>query len=155
ILMKTSRRALIPLTLLLVAGCAVGPNYKRPAVVSPANFRFATSQTTNSFGDLPWWEVFTDPTLQDLLRTALTNNYDLKRAVARVEEARQQVTVARAPLFPKIGYSGDVGRGKNAELNSPASLNGATGWSAQTTLNAVWEIDFWGRIRRLTEAARA
>src|SRR5262249_20361348 len=88
IFMRTTRRVLMPLTVLFVAGCAVGPNYKRPAVDSPANFRFATSRTTDSFGDLPWWEVFKDPTLQDLLRAALTNNYDLKRAVARVEQAR-------------------------------------------------------------------
>jgi outer membrane protein, multidrug efflux system len=133
----------------------MGPDYKRPALDTPASYRFATSQATNSFGDLPWWEVFKDPVLQDLIRTALTNNYDLKRAVARVEQARQQVTVARAPLFPQIGYGGDVGRGKNAMLNSPATLSGATASSAQININAVWEIDFWGRIRRLTEAARA
>jgi multidrug efflux system outer membrane protein len=65
------------------------------------------------------------------------------------------VTVARSPLFPQIGYGGDVGRGKNAMANSPAVLNGATESSAQINLNAVWEIDFWGRIRRLTEAASA
>ncbi len=139
----------------LLGGCAVGPNYKHPAVDTPGNYRFATSQSTNSFGDLPWWEVFKDPVLQDLIRTALTNNYDLKGAVARVEQARQQVTVARSPLFPQIGYGGDVGRGKNAMVNSPSILNGATESSAQINLNAVWEIDFWGRIRRLTEAARA
>ncbi len=141
--------------LLMLGGCAVGPDYKRPALDTPAGYRFATNQATNSFGDLRWWEVFKDPVLQDLIHTALTNNYDLKRAVARVEQARQQVTVARAPLFPQIGYGGDVGRGKNAMLNSLATLNGTTASSAQVNLNAVWEIDFWGRIRRLTEAARA
>ena len=140
---------------LLLCGCAVGPNYKRPAVDSPSNFRFASIESTNSFGDLPWWQVFKDDALQSLIREALTNNYDLKRAVARVEQARQQVTVARAPLFPQIGYGGDVGRGKNAVVNSPTTLGGATESSAQINLNAVWEIDFWGRIRRLTEAARA
>jgi outer membrane protein, multidrug efflux system len=139
----------------LLAGCAVGPNYKRPTVDTPAAFRFASGAETNSLGDLPWWEVFKDPHLQDLIHTALTNNYDIKRAVARVEQARQQVTVARSPLFPQIGYGGDVGRGKNAALNSPAELNGQTVSSAQININAVWEIDFWGRIRRLTEAARA
>jgi multidrug efflux system outer membrane protein len=140
---------------LFIAGCAVGPNYKRPATNPPENHRFATSQTTNSFGDLPWWQVFKDPSLQDLIRTALTNNYDIKRAVARVEQARQQVTVARSPLFPSVGYGGDIGRGRNASLNLPAPLNGTTETSAQLNVNAIWEIDFWGRIRRLTEAARA
>jgi outer membrane protein, multidrug efflux system len=138
-----------------LAGCAVGPNYKRPAVDTPGAYRFASGASTNSFGDVPWWQVFKDPLLQELIHTALTNNYNLKSAVARVEQARQQVTVARSPLFPQVGYGGDVGRGKNADLNSPADLNGATQSSAQLNLNAVWEIDFWGRIRRLTEAARA
>jgi multidrug efflux system outer membrane protein len=147
---------LIPLlALALIGGCAVGPNYKRPAVDTPESHRFATGETTNSFGDLPWWQVFEDPTLQDLIRTAVTNNYDLKQAVARVEQARQQVTVARAPLFPQIGYGGDVGRGKNALFNTPIANNGATASSALLNVNAFWEIDLWGRIRRLTEAARA
>jgi outer membrane protein, multidrug efflux system len=137
------------------SGCALGPNYKRPAVDTPAAYRFAEIPGTSSFGDMPWWQVFKDPLLQDLIRTALTNNYDLKQAIARVEQARQQVTVARAPLFPQIGYGGDIGRGKNAMANSLATLNGTTESSAQINLNAFWEIDFWGRIRRLTEAARA
>jgi outer membrane protein, multidrug efflux system len=155
--MKTiEHRNLFPLlALVLIAGCAVGPNYKRPAVDTPANYRFAASQATNSIGDLPWWEVFKDSTLQDLIRSAVANNYDLKQAVARVEQARQQVTVARAPLFPQVGYGGDIGRGKNATFNVPAGANGATASSAQINVNAVWEVDFWGRIRRLTEAARA
>jgi len=154
--MKTNEpKKLFPLfALVLIGGCAVGPNFKRPAVDTPQDFRFATIQTTNSLGDLPWWEVFKDPALQELIRTALTNNYDLKQAVARVEQARQQVTVARSPLFPQIGYAGDVGRGENALRNVPA-VNDATSSSALLGVNAVWEIDFWGRIRRLTEAARA
>ena len=107
-------------TLAFFGGCAVGPNYKRPTVDSPANFRFATSETTNCFGDLPWWQVFKEPALQDLIGTALTNNYDLKRAVARVEQARQQAVAARAPLYPQLGYNGSVGRGRNAAFNSAA-----------------------------------
>jgi len=154
--MNTSKhRTLFPLlALVLIGGCAIGPNYKRPEVDTPANHRFAPTETTNSFGDLPWWEVFKDPALQDLIRTAVTNNYDLKQAVARVEQARQQVTVARAPLFPQIGYAGDIGRGKNSLINTPVA-NGTTSSSAMINANAFWEIDLWGRIRRLTEAARA
>lgn len=139
----------------LLAGCAVGPNYTAPVVHAPTGYRFAGDTGTNSLGNLPWWEVFKDPALQELIRVAVTNNYNVRQAVARVEQARQQVSVTRAPLFPQIGYGGGVGRGKNAVLNSPATLNGATETSAQLNLNAVWEIDFWGRIRRLTEAARA
>lgn len=138
-----------------LAGCALGPDYHRPTVDSPASFRFAQATTNGSFADLQWWEAFRDPQLQDLIRTALTNSYDLQRTVARVEQAREQVTVARAPLFPQIGYGGDVGRGRNSEFNGPAPLNGATESSAVAGVNAVWEIDFWGRIRRLTQAARA
>jgi multidrug efflux system outer membrane protein len=143
------------LVLVFVGGCAVGPNYKRPAVDTPESYRFATGESTNSFGELPWWEVFKDPALQDLIHTAITNNYNLKQAVARVEQARQLVTVARAPLFPQVGYGGDIGRGKNALFNSPTANNGVTTSSALLDVNAFWEIDFWGRIRRLTEAARA
>ena len=143
------------LTGLLLAGCAVGPNYKPPAVGTPGNYRFAISETTNSFGDLPWWEVFQDPALQELIHTALTNNYDLKQAVARVEQSRNLAVAARAPFFPQVGYGGDVGHGRNALFNSPATLNGSTESSAQLNLNAVWEIDLWGRIRRSSEAARA
>jgi outer membrane protein, multidrug efflux system len=143
------------ISLAMLGGCAVGPDYKRPALDTPSAYRFGSGVDTNSVGDLPWWEVFKDPFLQDLIHVALTNNYDLRQAVARVEQARQQVTVARAPLFPQIGYGGDVGRGKNALFNMAAAQNGATASSVQLNLNAVWEIDFWGRIRRLTEAARA
>ena len=136
-------------------GCAVGPNYKRPAVETPASYRFTTNPATNSLGDLPWWEVFQDPVLADLIRATLTSNYDLKQAVARVEQARYAAVAARAPLFPQIGYGGDVGNGRNAAFNTPAALNGATASSAQVNLNAAWEIDLWGRIRRLSESARA
>jgi multidrug efflux system outer membrane protein len=138
-----------------MAGCAIGPNYKRPSVEAPGGFRFAASQSTNSFGDLPWWEVFKDPVLLELISTAITNNHDLRQAVARVEQARNLAVAARAPLFPQVGYGGNVGRGRNALFNAPAPLNGATESSAAASLSAVWEIDLWGRIRRLSEAARA
>ena len=139
----------------VLGGCAMGPNYKRPAVNAPTEFRFAENQTTNSLADLPWWQVFKDPILQGLIGTAITNNYDLKQAVARVEQARNQAAAANAAFFPQAGYGGDIGRGRNALYNSPASLNGATDSSAQLSLNAAWEIDLWGRIRRSSEAARA
>jgi len=140
----------------VVGGCAVGPNYKRPVVQSPENFRFDENQTTNSLGDLPWWQVFQDPVLQGLIGTALTNNYDLKQAVARVEQARNQAVAANSAFFPQIGYSGDVGRGRNALYNTPTPApNSPTLSSAQLSLSAAWEIDLWGRIRRSSEAARA
>jgi multidrug efflux system outer membrane protein len=129
--------------LALAGGCAMGPDYKRPEVAAPDNFRFATSQTTNSLADLPWWQMFQDPYLQDLIRDALTNNYDLKVAVARVEQARNVAVAARAPLFPQIGYSGGVGSGRNALYNAPATLNGATESSAFATRAKRLARDTW------------
>ncbi len=140
----------------ILGGCAVGPDYKRPAVDSPDAFRFSENPpTASSLADLPWWQVFKDPMLQSLIGTALTNNYDLKQAVARVEQARYQASAVNAAFFPQVGYSGDIGRGKNAVFNTPSALNGATTTSAQLNLNAAWEVDLWGRIRRSSEAARA
>jgi multidrug efflux system outer membrane protein len=141
--------------LAIFSGCAVGPNYKRPPVDPPDNFRFTASPTPRSLGQLPWWEVFKDATLQELIRTALTNNNDLQQAVARVEQARNLARAAGAAFFPQIGYGADAGYGRNSLLNVPAPTSGATASSAQVNLNAVWEIDFWGRIRRLSESARA
>jgi multidrug efflux system outer membrane protein len=155
-MIKFFARNIFPgIVLAVLAGCAVGPDYKKPVVSTPAQFRFAANQNTNSLGDLPWWQVFNDPQLQNLIGTALTNNYDLKQAVARVEQARYQAAVADSAFFPQINYGGDVGRGRNALYNSPAAINGATESSAQLSLNAAWEIDIWGRIRRSSEAARA
>jgi multidrug efflux system outer membrane protein len=142
--------------LAILGGCAVGPNYKRPAVNSPEQFRFTQNQSTNSLGDLPWWQVFKDPALVNLIGIAITNNYDLKQAVARVEEARNQAAAANAAFFPQIGYGGDIGRGRSALYNTPSpSPKSPTLTSAQLTLSAAWEIDLWGRIRRSSEAARA
>ena len=141
--------------LLVVAGCVVGPRYQQPAVNAPVDYRFANTHTTNSLADLPWQDVFQDPMLQDLIRVALTNNYDIQAAVARVEQARYAVIAARSPLYPQIGYGGDVGRGRNALYNSPISTGGAVESSALAGVNAAWEIDFWGRIRQLTRAAQA
>lgn len=150
----TSGHVLV-IVLLLAAGCTLGPRYQRPATNAPENFRFATSHATNSLADLPWQEVFRDPNLQKLISVALTNNYDLQQAVARVEEARYSAIGARSPLFPQISYGGDIGRGRNSLYNAPASLNGGTASSASVNLNVAWEIDFWGRIRQLSRSAQA
>lgn len=146
---------LLFIVLLILPGCALGPNYKRPPTNAPENFRFAAAHTTNSLADLPWRDVFTDPILQNLISVALTNNYDIQQAVARVEEARYAAIAARSPLFPQVNYGGDLGRGKNSLFNSPFNLNGSTQSSALVALNATWEIDFWGRIRRMSQAAEA
>ena len=105
---------------LTLAGCAVGPNYQRPAVNAPAGFRDATNTvSTNSFADLPWWGVFKDPVLQDLVRVALTNNYDLRIILTRVDQARALQMQARSQFLPQAGYVGEASRGRNT-LPRPA-----------------------------------
>ena len=133
---------------LLLAGCAVGPGYKRPAVNAPQNFRGDTTGLTNSLGDMPWWELFHDEELQALIRSALTNNYDVRIAAARVEQARAILAENRSGYFPQITYQGAVGDGRNVLAGSPGMGYEAAG-------NVSWEIDLWGRIRRLNESARA
>jgi outer membrane protein, multidrug efflux system len=141
---------------LLLSGCAVGPNYRRPDVNAPAAFRGATGAAQRaSLADLPWWEVFKDETLKQLVRTSLTNNYDLAAAVARVEQARQVAAEARSQYFPAIGYASVISYGHNQFTSSPASnLPGAQGFFLGIA-RATWEADLWGRIRRTNEAARA
>ena len=141
---------------LILAGCAVGPNYKRPIVKTPSSFRDAAEATsTNSFADFPWWAVFKDSELQDLVRVALTNNYDLNIVMARIDQARALQMQARSQFMPEIGYRGDAARGRNAFLGQPAPNGGQTMNSFLGGFEAMWEIDLWGRVRRMNEAARA
>jgi multidrug efflux system outer membrane protein len=139
----------------LLAGCAVGPNYKRPAINSPTTFRGDPSPTNSSFADLEWWRVYQDNNLQALVREAFTNNYDLRIALTRVEQARAVVMQTRSQFVPSVNYNGNVGRGRNAVFGSAFPDQGTTVSSAVATLNAFWEIDLWGRVRRLNEGARA
>ena len=112
---------------LLLAGCAVGPGYKRPAVNAPQNFRGDTTGLTNSLGDMPWWELFHDEELQALIRSALTNNYDVRIAAARVEQARAILAENRSGYFPQITYQGAVGDGRNVLAGSPYPSGGPPG----------------------------
>ena len=137
-----------------LTGCAVGPNYKRPPITAPEIFRGETETSTNSFANLPWWQVFHDGTLQNLIRTALTNNFDLRIAVTRVEQARAVAAQARSQFFPQLNYAGFAGRGKNVSDNLP-SPTGTGGAIFGADASASWEIDLWGQIRRLNESARA
>jgi outer membrane protein, multidrug efflux system len=137
------------------AGCAVGPNYKRPPINAPETFRGETEISTNSFANLPWWQVFHDDTLQNLIRTALTNNYDLRIAVTRVEQARAMAAEARAGFFPQLDYAANASRGQNVGGGNAPSPTGTIGNVFAADVNASWEIDLWGRIRRLNESARA
>ena len=142
---------------LLLGGCAVGPNYNRPAIESPQSFRFAESAkpTTNSLAELPWWSVFKDPSLQALIHSALTNNYDARIAAQRVEQARAVQMQARSALLPQVGYVGEGARAENIYLNLPTPTGGQVLNEYFGAVSVLWEIDLWGRLRRQTEAARA
>jgi multidrug efflux system outer membrane protein len=136
-----------------LSACAVGPNYVRPPVQTPPAYRGAEGPTdSKSIADLPWWEVFGDPTLKGLVEEALTANYDARIAAARVEQARYAVGVTRADLMPQAGYTGSAERGKF--FVSPDTPN-QTGNVFLGAFQMAWEIDVWGRIRRATEASLA
>ena len=153
--MKTARLFyFVVASLIMLAGCAVGPNYKRPVVNSPAAFRFDNA-FTNTAPDLAWWQLYQDETLQALIREAFTNNYDLRIAATRVEQARAIAMQARSQFVPSATYGGTVSRGRNELFGSPFPNGGDTVNSAAATLNAFWEVDLWGRVRRLNESARA
>jgi multidrug efflux system outer membrane protein len=146
-----------------MAGCTVGPNYQRPSVQIPQNFRapdpLPAPQAT-SLADLKWWEVFRDDKLQDLIRAALTANYDLRDAVARVEEARANLGVTRSNQLPQLGVSGDIQfnrLSRDGQTPLPATfLPNQNRTFGEGVLNLLsFEVDIWGRLRRATEAARA
>jgi len=139
----------------LLTGCAVRPNYKQPDANAPQNFRGDTTGRTNSMGDLPWWQLFQDPALHMLIQTALTNNYDLRVAVARVEESRALLAQSRSQFYPQVTYQGASGFGRNVLGGTPDDLGGPAGKGSDLAGSVSWEIDFWGRIRRLNEASRA
>lgn len=138
------------LALTASSGCAVGPNYHRPKMQLPPDFRFAKNPTNvASVADLPWWEVFRDDALQALLREALENNFDLRIAVARVEQSRALARAAGAQLLPGIGVMGAA-----AYADSTASpFGGATVYAG--SILASWEPDVFGGLRRSAEQARA
>src|SRR6185369_2884430 len=108
-----------------------------------------------SFAELEWWNVYRDTNLQALVREAFTNNYDLRIAVTRVEQAHALAMQARSQFVPGVNYDGSVSRGRNVVFGSAFPNNAGTVSSAAVTLNAFWEVDLWGRVRRLNEGARA
>src|SRR5690348_3961583 len=133
----------------------VGPDYKRPELASVKEFRSEIGPAeANSLSDLPWWGLFEDQALQALIAQALAHNYDLQLATARVEQARALVWVSASEFYPQVGYQAFAGRQKTFfpfdEAGGNRTFNAFGG-----LLNAAWELDVWGRIRRSTEAARA
>ena len=162
----------------LIGGCKVGPNYKRPVVATPASYRgalapdiAANAGTTTPLGTQTWETVFTDPALQDLIREALKNNYDVKIAADRVLEEQAQVGITKAAQYPTLSAGGTyTALGLPSGLldslnNNSASSSGSSGGSKRSTSNnyysggltasVAWNLDFWGYYRRQSEAARA
>ncbi len=137
----------------LAASCTVGPNYHRPAVQSPDAFRDladnpqAQAQAA-SYADLKWWQVFQDPQLQELIRTALKQNYDLQIATERINAARGQVAITRSSQFPQVQGNADFSGGK--ESNFQTRFNFLT-----LAADAAFQLDLFGKLRRATEASRA
>jgi len=136
-----------------LSACMAGPKYHRPVVQTPNTFRDLADNPqikaqSASYADLPWWQVFKDPKLQELIRTALKQNYDLEIAAERINAARAQLAVTRSSLFPQVGAGANFNGGKENTFQSKYNFLTLVG-------DAAFQLDFFGRLRRATEAARA
>jgi multidrug efflux system outer membrane protein len=144
---------LLAFATMLLAGCTVGPNYARPDVDLPKDFAVAQSPVPPAER---WWEMFNDPVLNGLVNEALAANRDLKAAAARIEQSRAQVTIARAAQFPDAGIDASASRSRASTLGAvPLPPDFVTTTDHRLVLAVSWELDFWGKYRRATEAARA
>jgi multidrug efflux system outer membrane protein len=143
---------------LLTAACAVGPDYKRPDVVLPKAWRDPAAAPGASIANVPWWDLFQDPQLKNLIKIALEENRDLKIAVERIEEMRANLGIAKADLYPKLSadlHAGGLNPSNTALVGVPSSDTSNTTGLYVATLDLSWELDFFGRIRRATEAQKA
>ncbi|HYL85455.1 MAG TPA: efflux transporter outer membrane subunit [Candidatus Angelobacter sp.] len=150
---KRAPFAMLLLALVPFAGCAVGPNYHKPAIQTPAAFRDLRENPQSaaqaaSYADLPWWQVFQDPELQELIRTALKQNYDLQLATERINAERAQLQITRSDQFPQAQGNGDFNGGKSQTFQSRSNF-------LSLTADAAFQLDFFGQLRRATQAARA
>ena len=150
-------RALCCSLALLLAACTVGPNYKRPSVTAPDQYRGAPAPSQASLADTRWPDLFPDDTLKQLISTALAHNFDLALASERVEEARARYRIAGASQYPSVyagaQYTATQSSTVGAQPSSPG-FPSPVGY-VQTGATLSWELDLWGRIRRLKESARA
>ncbi|HEU4888180.1 MAG TPA: TolC family protein, partial [Thermoanaerobaculia bacterium] len=141
------RAILLVLSLTFAACAAVGPNYQKPTVAVPEQWYGVTGAPgEQSIAETAWFDVFGDPVLRSLVEEALRSSYDARIAAARVEEARARYGIAGAARYPDVDYQVRTGFGREG---------GDTGAAIAANVGAGWEIDLWGRIRRLNEAARA
>jgi outer membrane protein, multidrug efflux system len=155
-LMPRSISALVTVCLIGAAGCTVGPNYKKPVTSVPPTFRGltdeeATKNSATSQGDEKWWEVYQDQQLQTLIRTAVKQNYDVRIAGARILAAQAQLGITRADQYPNVSGGASLVDQRTPKTVTPPFETGI----GALNISAGWEIDFWGKFRRATEAARA
>jgi len=159
--MTAARVAILSLAVAAAAGCAVGPDYKRPATPVTTTFRGQAQAEAASFADLPWWEVLHDPALAALINEALQGNYQIQDAVARVEIARQNAKSSTDALLPAIGVQAvpsyqNVFIGALSGVSAPGLPTGNIRFPSYLLEGTIsWEIDLWGRLRRLRESALA
>ncbi|HXA34736.1 MAG TPA: efflux transporter outer membrane subunit [Steroidobacteraceae bacterium] len=153
-------RELVPATVaaaaaaLVSAGCTLGPDYRRPETSTPAVYRFESDATADSVADAGWWQVYQDPVLQALIREALADNFDVRIAAARVDQARAALGTARLLQLPQIGLTGSALRERTSLYELPPGTPAVSNvFSAEGSLS--YEVDFWGKYRRATQAARA
>ena len=154
--MRAPIAALVLAGALGLAGCMVGPDYRRPAIETPATFAGMPADAAAA-ADTEWWKQFGDPQLDRLIAEALANNKDLRIAAARVEQAAGVLVQARSPLFPQINYQAGAGRyrfSQESTTATPIGLSNPTDYGS-VLAGASWELDLWGRIRRLGESAQA
>lgn len=141
-------------TLFLISGCATGPDYERPDLKLPEQYRGNISAADKkSMADFPWWDIFKDPVLKDLIDEALKNNLDLKIATARIDQMRSLTGVAEGDFYPQLNYSAVGNHGKN--VTAYGLPTDKAGHMITGNLGLQWELDVWGRIRRASEAAGA
>jgi multidrug efflux system outer membrane protein len=151
--MNTGRLLTVIVGSAMLVGCMVGPKYHRPAVQTPNSFRDLADNPqiqaqVASYADLPWWQVFQDAKLQEIIRTALKQNYDLQIATERINAARAQLAITRSSLFPQVSGNANFSGGK--ENLQQSRYNFLT-----LTADAAFQLDFFGKLRRASEAARA
>ncbi|HEY0872670.1 MAG TPA: efflux transporter outer membrane subunit [Vicinamibacterales bacterium] len=157
-MLRTIQIALILVAASVATACTMGPNYKRPVVPLPEVHRGAPAAGTASLADLQWFELFRDDTLTELVNTALKENFDLRIAAERVLQARAALGITRSQQFPAVGASADLVASRASKRGAGAGIpeDADTDVSyIQAGFSLGWELDVWGRLRRLTEAARA
>jgi multidrug efflux system outer membrane protein len=149
-----TRLVMIAVLALVASSCTVGPKYHRPAITVPQTFRGASAATpaAGSFGDEKWWDVFQDPQLQALIRTALQQNYDVRIAATRILQAQAQLGIARGNQLPTAGV---ILAGNNQRAAKSKFFTAYETSYSELGLGFQWDLDFWGKYRRATEAARA